>query len=128
VRHCLEKNPEERFHSAHDLAFDLESLSGASAPRPTVDTRTSPLRVGRVPLLIGAVLAIAGMAATYWLGKRAGEVQPAKFHQLTFRRGTIASHASPRTARRSSTRRAGTATRSRCSSRASTARSRVRSA
>src|SRR6266542_10994 len=22
VRHCLEKNPEERFHSAHDLAFD----------------------------------------------------------------------------------------------------------
>ena len=32
VRHCLEKNPEERFHSAHDLAFDLEALSDASAP------------------------------------------------------------------------------------------------
>ena len=28
VRHCLEKNPEERFHSAHDVAFDLEALSG----------------------------------------------------------------------------------------------------
>jgi serine/threonine protein kinase/Tol biopolymer transport system component len=91
VRHCLEKNPEERFHSAHDLAFDLESLSGASAPRPTVDTRTTPLRVGRAPLLVGIVLALAGMAVTYWLGKRAGQVQPAKFHQLTFRRGTIAS-------------------------------------
>ncbi|HXM79850.1 MAG TPA: serine/threonine-protein kinase, partial [Thermoanaerobaculia bacterium] len=33
VRHCLEKNPEQRFHSAHDLAFDLETLSGVSAPR-----------------------------------------------------------------------------------------------
>src|SRR5512132_1487448 len=32
IRHCLEKNPEERFHSAHDLAFDLEALSGITAP------------------------------------------------------------------------------------------------
>ena len=32
VRHCLEKNPEQRFHSAHDVAFDLEALSGVSAP------------------------------------------------------------------------------------------------
>ena len=30
VRHCLEKSPEQRFHSAHDLAFDLEALSGTS--------------------------------------------------------------------------------------------------
>src|SRR5437879_12307818 len=28
VRHCLEKNPAERFHSARDLAFAIESLSG----------------------------------------------------------------------------------------------------
>ena len=30
VRHCLEKNPEERFESARDVAFDLESLSSVS--------------------------------------------------------------------------------------------------
>src|SRR3989449_1428396 len=31
VNHCLEKNPEERFHSASDLAFALEALSGSTA-------------------------------------------------------------------------------------------------
>ena len=30
VRHCLEKNPAERFHSASDLAFAIESLSGSA--------------------------------------------------------------------------------------------------
>ncbi|HWS90074.1 MAG TPA: protein kinase [Pyrinomonadaceae bacterium] len=31
VLHCLEKDPAARFHSASDLAFALESLSGATA-------------------------------------------------------------------------------------------------
>ena len=30
VRHCLEKSPESRFHSASDIAFDLEAISGTS--------------------------------------------------------------------------------------------------
>ena len=36
VRHCLEKNPEERFESARDVAFDLDALSGVSAPTGAV--------------------------------------------------------------------------------------------
>ena len=36
VQRCLEKNPEQRFQSALDLAFALESLSdSSSAPKPT---------------------------------------------------------------------------------------------
>src|SRR5271166_392752 len=31
VRHCLEKNPAQRFHSAGDMAFDLEALTEISA-------------------------------------------------------------------------------------------------
>src|SRR4030095_3637185 len=29
VNHCLEKNPQARFHSARDLTFALEALSGS---------------------------------------------------------------------------------------------------
>ncbi|HEX9425806.1 MAG TPA: protein kinase, partial [Pyrinomonadaceae bacterium] len=42
VSHCLEKNPQERFHSARDLGFALEAVSGTSGQ--TV-TSVTPLRV-----------------------------------------------------------------------------------
>src|SRR5436853_3988074 len=43
VRHCLEKNPAERFHSARDLAFAIESLSGApTSSGQTITMATSP--------------------------------------------------------------------------------------
>src|SRR4029434_4929791 len=38
VRHCLEKSPDERFQSARDLAFALESLSGSSTSVQTALT------------------------------------------------------------------------------------------
>ena len=38
VHHCLEKNPEQRFHSASDLAFALEALS-ESGSIPAVAAR-----------------------------------------------------------------------------------------
>src|SRR5712664_292536 len=46
VRHCLEKNPAERFHSARDLAFAIESLSGAptSSGQTMTDVTTAPER------------------------------------------------------------------------------------
>jgi Tol biopolymer transport system component len=91
VRHCLEKNPEERFHSAHDLAFDLEALSGISAASAAA-ARTAILPTKRrVPLL--ALVAIAGSAALLFagilIGKKLGFQPTPSFHQLTFRRGEI---------------------------------------
>jgi serine/threonine protein kinase len=38
VNHCLEKNPEERFHSARDLAFAVEALSGNAAASTSAAT------------------------------------------------------------------------------------------
>jgi len=88
VRHCLEKSPEERFHSAHDLAFDLESLSGTSssaiAARPPAASRFRPL-----PLLAGALAAAALLAGGYFVGKSKGISEPPSFKQLTYRKGAI---------------------------------------
>jgi Tol biopolymer transport system component len=42
VQHCLEKHPADRFQSARDLAFDLETLSGTSGEA------AAALQAGRV--------------------------------------------------------------------------------
>ena len=40
VCHCMEKQPSQRFQSAHDIAFALESLSGISGATATPAART----------------------------------------------------------------------------------------
>ena len=93
VRHCLEKNPEERFESARDLAFDLEALSGVSVPTGgvvAVEGR-APARRPSLALLIGVAVASAALAGwvAYSVGKKAGFVEPPKFQQITFSRGEV---------------------------------------
>ena len=61
VRHCLEKSPEQRFHSAHDLAFDIEALSQVSAPAGATPSRRAR-RAPPVALLAAGLLAGAGLA------------------------------------------------------------------
>jgi serine/threonine protein kinase len=59
VKHALEKDPENRFQSAKDLAFALQTLSGSSSSRslpiPEPKLRSSRL----LPWAIVAVLALA---------------------------------------------------------------------
>jgi len=49
VRHCLEKNPSERFHSARDLAFAIESLSGSTISSGQTRTIDALLTDSREP-------------------------------------------------------------------------------
>jgi serine/threonine protein kinase len=63
VRHCLEKNPEQRFQSAHDLAFDLETFSRPSGSSSTKiasseSTKGSVLSRQRLAWIAGGILLI----------------------------------------------------------------------
>ncbi|MCI0656444.1 MAG: hypothetical protein L0170_05165, partial [Acidobacteria bacterium] len=93
VRHCMEKNPEERFQSARDLAFDLQTLSGSV--ESSVATPGILLRAPRrSALLWGGVgtLALVGVAiAAYVAGSRSVPVpaNQVEFKIQTFRRGII---------------------------------------
>ena len=92
VRHCLEKNPEERFQSARDLAFDLQSLSG-SVEAPSAAAGASMRASGkRVVLWVAALVALASVATAAYVAGSHSIAVPAKqvgFKVQTFRRGII---------------------------------------
>jgi Tol biopolymer transport system component len=89
VRHCLEKEPGARFHSASDLAFALECLHGASASAP--DRRHGLRLQHRAALLLAlvAVLFLVSLAAMFVAGQGSSRSQAPAFHRLTYRRGFI---------------------------------------
>ena len=90
VDHCLEKNPEQRFQSTRDLAFNLEALSVSSTQAAVAATAGGPAisRRRTVPAMVGLAL-LAGVALGYLAAQRAAKTSPPVYHQLTFRRGTI---------------------------------------
>lgn len=75
IRHCLEKNPAERFQSARDAAFALESLSSSGANTNAVESRPEVRRAA--PLRVAAAIAAAAIIATLgWTAGRFGAIGP----------------------------------------------------
>jgi hypothetical protein len=100
VRHCLEKNPAQRFQSAGDLAFGLEELteisstskSGAQAAvaeTAAAGTSSAGSRP-RLAWVAGGIALAAGLFALgWWLGRGVGAAPPAEYQQITFRTGSM---------------------------------------
>ena len=92
VRRCLEKKPERRFQSSHDLAFALEALSTTSGSRletasASAETiRTASHSIGREKLWIAvtalAVLVALGVSWAYFTRKPLADARVMKFSIL----------------------------------------------
>lgn len=96
VRRCLEKKPERRFHSAHDLSFALEALSSSSeswlkteplpVPSQSQIGAHSPRLLGS-PWLAWGVAGVFGLltltlAWVYFAGPTSGETRTVKLSIL----------------------------------------------
>ncbi|MGA7220550.1 MAG: protein kinase [Candidatus Sulfotelmatobacter sp.] len=86
VQHCLEKEPENRFQSARDLGFALETLATATSGRaPRIELPRKRSRV--VPWAIASVLLIA---TSMLVGSQLRAKNPSlSYRRLTFEQGTI---------------------------------------
>jgi len=71
VRHCLEKKPADRFQSARDLMFALESVSDTGATRALPVPPASSRREAKIAIGTLAALLLAG-AASFWFAYRGG--------------------------------------------------------
>ena len=67
VGHCLEKDPAERFQSARDIAFDLDTLARAPGREPTA-AAVAPGRTSRTSWLPIALAALATLGIGFALG------------------------------------------------------------
>ncbi len=88
VRHCVEKEPENRFQSAKDLVFALQTLSGSSQVSTVFIPKTKPKTSSRLPWVVALVLAIAAAILATTQLFRPSASNPA-YTRITFDAGTI---------------------------------------
>ncbi len=87
VRHCLEKNPAQRFQSARDLIFTLEAQEAGSGSVSVPGGAAAPAPAHRLPALRALVAAAAGLAigaAAMWALGREAPVPPPSVRQLSY--------------------------------------------
>ena len=88
VYHSLEKEPENRFQSAKDLVFALQTVSDSSPVRISSSSTQKQPKSQALPWMVAGLLALATvlLALAVWLRTPAA---PPSYRRLTFESGTI---------------------------------------
>jgi hypothetical protein len=93
VRRCLEKRPEERFQSASDLAFAVDSAAGVSTVTADRIEAVAPPAPRRGGIVLAVVAAVAMLVGGVFIGRLSAPAPPAQptYAQVTFRQGRVSS-------------------------------------
>ncbi|MGH9494147.1 MAG: protein kinase domain-containing protein [Candidatus Sulfotelmatobacter sp.] len=86
IKHCLEKEPEDRFQSARDLRFALQTVSEPG--KETASWRPASRFSKWFPWLASALLAVATTILIIAIANRPPASQPT-YTRLTFEAGTV---------------------------------------
>jgi eukaryotic-like serine/threonine-protein kinase len=91
VEHCLEKDADNRFQSARDVAFALEAFSGSSSGGVAATAISAAPSKGRsYTLMIALGSGLLAAVVAFAVARFTAPVVPTPvFHQLTFPRGYI---------------------------------------
>jgi Tol biopolymer transport system component len=89
IRHCLEKNPQERFQSAHDLGFQLRMTAEGLFAKPELGLAKapSPRRRWVLPLILALMLVTASL--TLLFSRVSAKRELPVYKRLTFRSGSV---------------------------------------
>jgi eukaryotic-like serine/threonine-protein kinase len=89
IQHCLEKDPKNRFQSAKDLVFALQTLAGSAGVRPSSSNFKTTTRA--IPVLPWAlVAALAVTTILFAITQLLRTVAPSPvYRRLTFEAGTV---------------------------------------
>ena len=96
IHHCMEKDPQQRFQSVGDIAFQLGEMSGlrtsSGMPAMAASGPAQAITPAMKPWMLAAIgaLALAVIVATTWFVARAtAHLAPPKFVQLSFQQGFV---------------------------------------
>src|ERR1041385_4692008 len=93
INHCLEKQPQDRFQTARDLVFNLDSITDQSSLDSSLSIATAQAQViaHRSWLKYEATSAIAAilLGAVFFAGRYSVSTTLPTYTRLTFRHGAI---------------------------------------
>jgi eukaryotic-like serine/threonine-protein kinase len=92
VHHCMEKDAQQRFQSAGDIAFQLGEMSGlrsSTGTKPLVETGAAKKLKTWMLAAMGAAALLLLLAGTWFLARSTARHDPPTYSQLTFQQGYV---------------------------------------